>query len=256
MGDFAGRLVGGVCAMLAVALLGVIVAANTGVVEVTVKDEDRLERVERQLGQVLELVKRIDERLGPTPAPPEPKGTGRENIDVGPVYEYKPPAAPERKPAKREANPFLPFRRTSVEKAPPTEDELKKALEAGLDATDAILRWTELASRVHTDQFYKDREADRQRLSDMFKQALNEAKLPNEADMDGRDKIPNLYRWPDGIYRETNPGQQKVLDSIPKGDPLYNFTSLQWEALNMSDAEWFNKYGLGTTELPGCCDER
>lgn len=37
--------------------------------------------------------------------------------------------------------------------------------------------------------------------------------------------------------------RQEVLDAIPKGDRMYNFKAIEWDAINMDDAEWREEYG-------------
>lgn len=44
--------------------------------------------------------------------------------------------------------------------------------------------------------------------------------------------------------------RQQVIDGIPKGDPLYNFTSEEWRALNDTDEEWREEYGTDPALRP------
>jgi hypothetical protein len=37
--------------------------------------------------------------------------------------------------------------------------------------------------------------------------------------------------------------RQEVLDSIPRGDPLYNFRAVEYDAISLSDTEWEETYG-------------
>ena len=90
-------------------------------------------------------------------------------------------------------------------------------------------------------------------IDDPLAEANIEGRMPAWA-RDVWDKIKTMEE-PEKTYRARqlrsmlklpspkNQTRQQVLDGLPKGDPLYNFTAKEWAAIDWSDEEWLAEYG-------------